>query len=198
MARFVEAESPSIAMSIRANWWPSLGPDFGPPRKLDWAEVTHGEFDTPEFRAKTAEELSPTQEALPVALGFLETQVVASPDKKATDAPSLPHVEVQLEDLNLYVFGRNGETEAYVKLEDVRKLFAAAIPSPQTWQPIETLPEKSADGQGFLVYWPKAITGKIGEIDRLGGRQEYDDILSCGEPPATHWMPLPDPPKPAV
>lgn len=30
MARFVESESPTIAASIRANWWPSLGPDLGP------------------------------------------------------------------------------------------------------------------------------------------------------------------------
>lgn len=72
MARFVEAESPSIAMSIRANWWPSLGQDFGPPRQLDFAEVTAGEFGTPTFRPKSAEELSPTQEALPIALAFLE------------------------------------------------------------------------------------------------------------------------------
>lgn len=71
MARFVEAQSPSIAMSIRANWWPSLGPDFGAPRKLDFAEVTSGTFGTPDFRIKNADEVSPTQEALPIALGFL-------------------------------------------------------------------------------------------------------------------------------
>lgn len=77
MARFVEAESPSIANSIRANWWPALGPDFGPPRKLYFAEMTSGEFGTPAFRVKTAEEVSPTQEALPIALGFLEPAVAA-------------------------------------------------------------------------------------------------------------------------
>lgn len=71
MARFVEAESPSIANSIRANWWPSLGQDFGPPRQLDFTEVTSGEYGSPDFRIKTAEEVSPTQEALPIALGFL-------------------------------------------------------------------------------------------------------------------------------
>ena len=27
MARFVEAQSPDIAQSIRANWWPQLGDD---------------------------------------------------------------------------------------------------------------------------------------------------------------------------
>lgn len=79
MARFVEAESPSIAMSIRANWWPSLGPDFGPPRKLDFTEVTRGEFGTAEFRSKTAGEVSPTQEALPIALGFLEYSPLRQP-----------------------------------------------------------------------------------------------------------------------
>lgn len=73
MAKFVEAQSPEIAASIRANWWPSLGQDFGPPRKIDWGEVTEGEFGTDNFRSKTAEEVSPTQEALPIALCFLES-----------------------------------------------------------------------------------------------------------------------------
>jgi len=81
MARFVAAESPSIANSIRANWWPDLGPDFGPPRQLDWSEVTSGEYGTPEFRVKTADEVSPTQEALPVALAFLQVGRVSLPDQ---------------------------------------------------------------------------------------------------------------------
>jgi hypothetical protein len=72
MARFVEAQDPTIAQSIRANWWPSLGVDPGPPRKMEWGELTEGEFGTPSFRCKTAEEVSPSIEALPVALGFLE------------------------------------------------------------------------------------------------------------------------------
>jgi hypothetical protein len=71
MARFVAAESPTIAESIRANWWPDLGQDFGAPRKILWEELTVGEFGTPEFRAKTADEVSPTQEALPIAFQFL-------------------------------------------------------------------------------------------------------------------------------
>jgi hypothetical protein len=73
MARFVQHESPTIAASIRANWWPSLGQDFGPPRKLEWSEMTVGEYGEEGFRAKTADEVSPTQEALPVALGFLQS-----------------------------------------------------------------------------------------------------------------------------
>lgn len=72
MARFVEAQDPSIAASIRANWWPSLGLDLGPPRKLAFSELTSGEYGTPEFRCLTADDVSPTLEALPVALGFLE------------------------------------------------------------------------------------------------------------------------------
>lgn len=72
-ARFVEAESPTIAASIRANWFPALGPDFGAPRKHDWAELTEGEFDTPNFRVKPREELDPTLEALPIALVFLQS-----------------------------------------------------------------------------------------------------------------------------
>src|SRR5688572_615968 len=71
MARFVEAQDPGIAASIRANWWPLLGEDYGPPRQLDWSELTCGEYGTPDFRVKTVEEVSPTLEALPVALAFL-------------------------------------------------------------------------------------------------------------------------------
>jgi len=71
MARFVEPQDPNIAQSIRANWWPSLGKDYGPPRKIEFNELTAGEYGTPEFRCLTAEEVSPTLEALPVALGFL-------------------------------------------------------------------------------------------------------------------------------
>jgi hypothetical protein len=77
MARFVEAESPSIAMSIRANWWPALGADFGPPRKLAFAEVTSGIYGEADFRVKTAGEVSPTQEALPIALAFLDAPSAA-------------------------------------------------------------------------------------------------------------------------
>jgi ribosomal protein L12E/L44/L45/RPP1/RPP2 len=73
MARFVQHESPTIAASIRANWWPFLGQDFGPPRKLEWSEITVGEYGEEGFRAKNADEVSPTQEALPVALGFLQS-----------------------------------------------------------------------------------------------------------------------------
>jgi len=86
MARFVEAESTSIAASIRANWWPSLGKDFGPPRKLNWEELTEGEFDTPSFRVKTTDEVSPTQEALPIALGFLVS--IGSPESAAAQSVS--------------------------------------------------------------------------------------------------------------
>lgn len=71
MARFVECENASIAASIRANWWPSLGQDFGPPRQNKWEELTIGEYGTPDFRARTADEISPTVEALPIALQFL-------------------------------------------------------------------------------------------------------------------------------
>lgn len=81
MARFVQAESPSIATSIRANWWPSLGPDFGPPRKIEWGEVTEGEFGEDSFRVKPKEEVSPTLEALPIALDFLEQPAAGVPTR---------------------------------------------------------------------------------------------------------------------
>lgn len=73
MARFIQHDSPAIAASIRANWWPVLGQDFGAPRKLDWAELTVGEYGEEGFRAKTADEVSPTQEALPIAMQFLQS-----------------------------------------------------------------------------------------------------------------------------
>jgi hypothetical protein len=70
MARFVEPQSPEIAASIRANWLPKLGPDFGPPRRVDWNElVASGDA----FPVQMREDISPTLEALPIALQFLET-----------------------------------------------------------------------------------------------------------------------------
>src|SRR6266567_6949226 len=40
MARFVEqGGNKEIARSIRANWWPALGDDPGPPRLFDFAEL---------------------------------------------------------------------------------------------------------------------------------------------------------------
>ncbi len=72
MARFVESESPTIAASIRANWWPSLGADPGPPRLFTFDELTEGEYGTPGFRCKTAEEVGASVEALPIAHIFLE------------------------------------------------------------------------------------------------------------------------------
>ena len=71
MARFVEAQDAGIAASIRANWWPALGPDMGAPRLMLWGELTEGEYGEPWFRSKEPAEISPTLEALPIALGFL-------------------------------------------------------------------------------------------------------------------------------
>jgi hypothetical protein len=85
MARFVEAQDPAIAQSIRANWWPSLGPDLGPPRKLDFAEITDGEYGTPAFRCKDASEVSPTLEALPIALGFLDGPLPSPPVTRGSE-----------------------------------------------------------------------------------------------------------------
>lgn len=70
MASFVESENPAIAQSIRLNWWPSLGADPGPPRRLKWSEVYEGEF--PDGRCKTKEEVSPSVEALVQAAIFLQ------------------------------------------------------------------------------------------------------------------------------
>lgn len=73
MASTVAIESPTVAASIRATWWPTLGPDLGPPRQLRWSELTEGEYGEGSFRVKTKEEVSPTLEALPVALTFLQS-----------------------------------------------------------------------------------------------------------------------------
>lgn len=91
MARFVEAESPSIAASIRANWWPQLGPDLGPPRLMRWGELTEGEYGTDSFRPLVKGEVSPTLEALPIALGFLRpADNGAAPDAQPIAAPECP------------------------------------------------------------------------------------------------------------
>lgn len=73
MARFVEAESPTIANSIRQNWWPQLGDDPGAPRLLDFGEVAE-EHDVTEDGAYriTSKEISASVEALPRAFQFLE------------------------------------------------------------------------------------------------------------------------------
>jgi len=74
MARFVEqggsdAEK-SIAASIRANWWPSLGPDPGVPRKLLWSEVADEKADG----RIDHKQMDPSIEALPYSLAFLQTE----------------------------------------------------------------------------------------------------------------------------
>lgn len=71
MARFVEqGGNPDIAASIRANWWPVLGPDPGPPRLFDFSEIADeiAEGDKVSYISKT---LTASQEALPRAFQFL-------------------------------------------------------------------------------------------------------------------------------
>ena len=58
------------------------------------------------------------------------------------------------------------------------------------WQTIETAPK---DGRPFFVYWP-ARQGCEPHIDQMADWDEYQEILSFGEPPATHWIRI-DPPK---
>lgn len=85
MARFVEAESPSIAASIRANWWPQLGKDYGPPRLLNWDELAEGSPDEGNFRVKE-ENWTPTLEALPIALQFLQHPIPGPASEEALKA----------------------------------------------------------------------------------------------------------------
>lgn len=71
LARFVEAQDPGIAQSIRANWWPRVGADHGPPRQLEWSELVANEEP---FEHRGPDVVTPTLEALPVALAFLAQQ----------------------------------------------------------------------------------------------------------------------------
>jgi hypothetical protein len=71
MARFVEqGGNPDIAASIRANWWPVLGADPGPPRLLDFGEIADEitEVDKVSYWSKP---VTASQEALPCAFQFL-------------------------------------------------------------------------------------------------------------------------------
>jgi hypothetical protein len=72
MARFVEqGGDATTAASIRANWWPRLGDDPGPPRLFDFAELCEegdGPDGKPVFKTLT---ISPTVEALAPAYQFL-------------------------------------------------------------------------------------------------------------------------------
>lgn len=77
MARFVEqGENPEIATSIRANWWPVLGEDPGPPRLHDFDEVA-AEIEMPDGGVRwESKEISASVEALPRAFRFLNSQEV--------------------------------------------------------------------------------------------------------------------------
>lgn len=67
LARFVEPENSAIAQSIRANWWPNLGPDPGQPRQLNWDEIASENEDG----SITHKDCDPSVEALPLAYAFL-------------------------------------------------------------------------------------------------------------------------------
>lgn len=73
MARFVEqGGDKTTAQSIRANWWPVLGADPGPPRLFDFAELCdeiEGPDGKPQWKSK---DVSATVEALPRAHAFIE------------------------------------------------------------------------------------------------------------------------------
>lgn len=85
MARFVEqGGDATTAASIRANWWPSLGADPGPPRLFDFAELceeSDGPDGKPIFKTLT---ISPSVEALPIAYQFLLPLASESPDTSLT------------------------------------------------------------------------------------------------------------------
>lgn len=89
MARFVEqGGDATTAGSIRANWWPSLGEDFGPPRQLDFGELTEGEYGEPGFRCKGPDEVSPNLEAVAIAWAFLVDPAKAVAKVREFPAPA--------------------------------------------------------------------------------------------------------------
>lgn len=71
MARFIEQGGTdydkTIAASVRANWWPCLGPDPGPPRQLKFDEVAE---EQPEGKIQHVN-TPPSIEALARAWAFL-------------------------------------------------------------------------------------------------------------------------------
>lgn len=87
LARFVEAQSPEIAASIRANWWSRVGPDCGPPRLLDLAELADWDDEKGVVREHRGPEVvTPTLEALPIAFQFLAQQHLTLEDCQRLDA----------------------------------------------------------------------------------------------------------------
>lgn len=79
MARMVEqGGDAAVAASIRANWWPQLGPDPGPPRLFEFGEVCEestGPDGEPVFKAVP---ITPSVEALPRAYQFLMSPAPAA------------------------------------------------------------------------------------------------------------------------
>lgn len=67
----------------------------------------------------------------------------------------------------------------------------AAALRDQGWRPIDSAPK---DGTQFLVLWQQSLMGGAPHADMVSGWREYQEILAFGEPPATHWCPIPSPP----
>lgn len=81
MARFAEQGGhPETAQSIRANWWPELGPDPGAPRLFNFDEIAE-EIQNPDgtvtYRSK---EIPPNIEALPRAYQFISARIRVAGD----------------------------------------------------------------------------------------------------------------------
>ncbi len=71
MARFIEqGGDATTAASVRANWWPSLGPDPGPPRQNTFDEVAIEKADGKIDHADTP----PSIEALSLAWLFINSK----------------------------------------------------------------------------------------------------------------------------
>lgn len=79
-------------------------------------------------------------------------------------------------------------TESYERI--MREQLAAVSSAPDPWRAIETMPK---DCGPCLVCWSRGDDEQ--RVDKIGGWEEYSEIIGYGEPPATHWMPLPAPPS---
>ena len=82
------------------------------------------------------------------------------------------------------------QREGIQQVADLLRGLLALVDEPRDWHPIETAPK---DGRKFLVFWLNSLMGDP-EIDMVTGWREYQEILELGEPPATHWSPVPAPP----
>jgi hypothetical protein len=80
-----------------------------------------------------------------------------------------------------------------ISAEDENHLFGTVEPTKGVWYPIETAPKE--DGSEYLVW--DGVNGWLVEYGSYGGMEPKHNGCGCCVigVEATHWMPLPEPPK---